>query len=159
MASNLPDNNLTHLIIFGYSLSLPWESLHLLYMTEASTFAGENVFGSFSKDMTDNKIVRTFCVGFQRSHGNSPLCGSSTGGWSIEMHRSPFYFKIGWICWKVISDDFSCLNRFHNKIFIKFVYLINIWMPHFCQKSNRRGRVWVVWREFHMGLKVNRKHN
>lgn len=33
---------------------------------------------------------RTFWVGFHLSEGNSPLCGSSTGGCSIEMHTSPF---------------------------------------------------------------------
>ena len=33
----------------------------------------------------------TFCVGFHRSDGSSPLWGSSTGGWSIDIHTSPFY--------------------------------------------------------------------
>lgn len=80
-----------YLIIFGYSLSFPWESLHLLYITLASTFAGEYVLGSFNNEITDNKIVRTFCVGFHLSHGNSPLCGSSTGGCKIEIHKSPFW--------------------------------------------------------------------
>jgi hypothetical protein len=42
-------------------------------MTDASTLAGENVLGSFNKDITDSKIVRTFCVGFHLSQGNSPL--------------------------------------------------------------------------------------
>lgn len=83
----------TYLIIFGYSLSFPWESLHLLYITLASTFAGEYVLGSFNREITDNKIVRTFCVGFHLSHGNSPLCGSSTGGCKIEIHKSPFCKK------------------------------------------------------------------
>lgn len=87
----LDDNTFTHLMIFGYSLSLPWESRHLRYITEASTLAGEYVFGSFKSDITDSKIVRTFCVGFHLSHGNSPLCGSSTGGCNIEIQRSPFY--------------------------------------------------------------------
>lgn len=32
---------------------------------------------------------RTFWVGFQRSDGSSPLCGSSTGGWRMEMQTSP----------------------------------------------------------------------
>lgn len=80
----------TYRIMFGYSLSLPCESRHLRYITDASTLAGEYVFGSFSNDMTDSKMVRTFCVGFHRSHGSSPLCGSSTGGCKIEIHKSPF---------------------------------------------------------------------
>lgn len=32
----------------------------------------------------------TFCVGFHLSQGSSPLCGSSTGGCRIDIHRSPF---------------------------------------------------------------------
>lgn len=32
---------------------------------------------------------RTFWVGFHRSDGSSPLCGSSTGGWRMEMQTSP----------------------------------------------------------------------
>lgn len=36
-------------------------------------------------------IYLTFCVGFHLSQGNSPLCGSSTGGCRIDMQRSPFY--------------------------------------------------------------------
>lgn len=78
-------------MILGYSLSFPCESRHLRYITEASTFAGEYVFGSFNNDITDNRIVRTFCVGFHLSHGSSPLCGSSIGGCSIDIQRSPFY--------------------------------------------------------------------
>lgn len=106
---NFKNIYLIYLIIFGYSLSFPCESLHLLYITDASTFAGEYVFGSFNSEITDNKIVRTFCVGFHRSHGNSPLCGSSTGGCKIEMHKSPFYLikKIKIIQinnWKPIRD-------------------------------------------------------
>lgn len=31
----------------------------------------------------------TFWVGFHRSEGSSPLWGSSTGGWRMEMHTSP----------------------------------------------------------------------
>ena len=44
-------------MIFSYSLSLPLESFHLLNITEASTLAGLNVFGSFNKLTTDNNIV------------------------------------------------------------------------------------------------------
>ena len=40
-----------------YSSSLPLESFHFLYMTEASTLAGDEVFGSFNKEITLNKIV------------------------------------------------------------------------------------------------------
>lgn len=101
--------------MLSYSLSFPFDSLKRLYITEASTLAGENVFGSLSKEMTLRRMVlrmflfkkyiilfinkvlqniyRTFCVGFHLSQGNSPLCGSSIGGCKIEMHRSPFYKK------------------------------------------------------------------
>lgn len=47
----------SYLMISAYSLSFPLLSLHLRYMTEASTLAGENVFGSFSREMTLNRIV------------------------------------------------------------------------------------------------------
>lgn len=50
--------NISHyLIISAYSLSFPLLSLHLRNMTEASTFAGEKVLGSFSSEMTLNRIV------------------------------------------------------------------------------------------------------
>lgn len=80
----------THLTIFGYSLSFPLLSFHLLYITLASTFAGLNVLGSFNSEITDSNIVLTFCVGFHLSHGNSPDCGSSIGGCKMLMHKSPF---------------------------------------------------------------------
>lgn len=44
-------------MISTYSRSLPLLSLHLRYMTDASTFAGEKVLGSFSSDITLSKIV------------------------------------------------------------------------------------------------------
>ena len=43
--------------IFSYSLSFPFESLHFLNITEASTLAGENVLGSFNKEITLKRIV------------------------------------------------------------------------------------------------------
>lgn len=78
-------------MIFSYSLSRPLLSRHRRYITEASTLAGLKVFGSLSNEITLNSIVRTFCVGFQRSQGNSPDCGSSTGGCKILIHKSPFW--------------------------------------------------------------------
>ena len=80
-----------NLMMFSYSLFLPFVSRHFLKATEASTFAGDDVLGSFNRDMILRRIVRTFCVGFQRSDGNSPLCGSSTGGCKIDIQTSPFY--------------------------------------------------------------------
>ncbi len=47
----------TNLMMFSYSLSFPFESRHFLYITDASTLAGENVFGSFSKEIMLSKIV------------------------------------------------------------------------------------------------------
>lgn len=47
----------SYLIISAYSLSLPLLSLHLRNITEASTLAGENVLGSFSREITLNKMV------------------------------------------------------------------------------------------------------
>lgn len=48
---------MTDLIISTYSRSLPLLSLHLRYMTEASTLAGEKVLGSFSSEITLSKMV------------------------------------------------------------------------------------------------------
>lgn len=47
----------TYLIIFSYSLSLPFESFHRLYIMEASTLAGLNVFGSFRREITESNTV------------------------------------------------------------------------------------------------------
>ena len=46
-----------HLIILQYSFSFPFESRHLRNATEASTLAGENVFGSLRSDMMLSRIV------------------------------------------------------------------------------------------------------
>ena len=47
----------TNLITTSYSLSFPLDSLHLRYLTEASTLAAEKVLGSFSNEITLNRIV------------------------------------------------------------------------------------------------------
>lgn len=109
----------TNLIMFSYSLSRPFESLHRLYMTEASTLAGLKVFGSLSSDITLSKIVRTFWVGFQRSQGNSPDWGSSTGGWSILIHKSPFWKRNYQNCFRFVTriwwmDTSNCLSSIDN---------------------------------------------
>lgn len=44
-------------MISMYSLSLPLLSLHLRYMTDASTLAGEKVLGSFSREITLSRMV------------------------------------------------------------------------------------------------------
>lgn len=46
-----------YLMISMYSLSFPLLSLHLRYMTDASTLAGEKVLGSFSREITLSKMV------------------------------------------------------------------------------------------------------
>lgn len=132
----------THLIIFSYSLSRPFESLQRRYITEASTLAGLNVLGSFSREMTDNRIVRTFCVGFQRSHGSSPDCGSSTGGCRILMHKSPFWNKdviidhvLNLSCtpsWSVNQDIDSSRHNIRKKVFyIKVLELVSFFLSLF----------------------------
>jgi hypothetical protein len=57
----------TYLIIFSYSLSFPFESLQRLYITDASTFAGLNVLGSFNNEITDSRIV------LEKQNGNAQL--------------------------------------------------------------------------------------
>lgn len=44
-------------MIFSYSLSLPLDSFQRLYVTDASTLAGEKVFGSFRREITLSKMV------------------------------------------------------------------------------------------------------
>merc|ERR1719281_2345077 len=83
------------LMMFSYSLSFPLLSFHLLYITLASTLAGLKVLGSLRRLTTESKIVLTFCVGFHLSQGSSPDWGSSTGGWRIDMQRSPFSYTLG----------------------------------------------------------------
>ncbi len=56
-ASIMDEKGFSHLMISAYSRSFPLLSLHLRYMTEASTLAGEEVLGSFSSEITLNKIV------------------------------------------------------------------------------------------------------
>jgi hypothetical protein len=63
----------TYLIIFSYSLSFPFESLQRLYITDASTFAGLNVFGSFNNEITDSRIV------LEKQNGNAQLLNIYTG--------------------------------------------------------------------------------
>lgn len=52
----------------------------LLMRTEASKFAGDEMLGSFSIEMTESIIEDTLCVGSHRSSGLSPLIASSPGG-------------------------------------------------------------------------------
>ena len=47
----------SYLMMFSYSLSFPFESFHLRYMTDASTLAGLYVLGSFRRLTTDKSIV------------------------------------------------------------------------------------------------------
>lgn len=51
-------------------------------------------FYTYDQLMQTNMLYLTVCVGFQRSEGSSPLCGSSTGGCRIEIQTSPFWNKI-----------------------------------------------------------------
>ena len=44
-------------MMLAYSASLPFESFHLRYITEASTLAGLNVLGSLKRDITESNIV------------------------------------------------------------------------------------------------------
>ena len=51
----------------SYSLSLPFDSRHFRNEMDASTFAGEYVFGSFSSDMILSRIV----LNYEHSHNNN----------------------------------------------------------------------------------------
>lgn len=54
--------------------------IYWFYRTEASTFAGDDVFGSANKERTERSTEDTDCVGSQRSEASSPLISSSPGG-------------------------------------------------------------------------------
>lgn len=43
--------------MLAYSASLPLDSFHRRYITDASTLAGLEVLGSFNRDITDKSIV------------------------------------------------------------------------------------------------------
>ena len=73
---------------------LPSTDNRVIYIIESGV-AHLNVFGSLRRLTTLRRMVLTFCVGFHRSQGSSPDWGSSTGGWRIEMHKSPFSYTFG----------------------------------------------------------------
>ena len=60
-----------------YCLSLPLLSLHLRYRTLASTLAAENVFGSFSRDITLRRMV--LCGQRGREGGERVVRGRGEG--------------------------------------------------------------------------------
>jgi hypothetical protein len=64
-------------------------------MTPASIFAGDDVFGSAKREITESKIDSTVCVGFHLSEAVSPESGSSPGGCKIEMHNLPSGYIFG----------------------------------------------------------------
>ena len=68
---------------------LDFDSFISRYIILASTFAGENVLGSFSKLIMDSTTVRILCAGFHRSSGNSPPCIILAGGCKIDIQTSP----------------------------------------------------------------------
>lgn len=153
-------NMVSYLMIFSYSLSFPFDSFHLLYITDASTLAGLEVFGSLRSETTDRRMVRIFCVGFHRSQGSSPLCGSSTGGWRIEIHRSPFWKK------KNMTDLIKPEEKPWDNILVRgfkddsyhiriqtYVYLVNVGMKHFGLKPNCWWRIGIVMRKPHVSLR------
>jgi len=51
------DNVAAYRTMSSYSLSLPFESRHFRNETDASTFAGEYVFGSFNSEIILSRIV------------------------------------------------------------------------------------------------------
>lgn len=54
-----------------YSSSFPSLSFHFRYITEASTFAGDEVFGSFNRDITESKIVLQLKNNIRCNHDNT----------------------------------------------------------------------------------------
>lgn len=83
---------LRHLMSSMYSLSFPLLSLHLRYMTEASTLAGEKVLGSFRSEITLSRMVLRE-VNTEKGEG---LEHGNTGGASeAEVRRDQRYETAG----------------------------------------------------------------
>lgn len=70
-----------HRMMSVYSRSLPLLSFHFLYITEASTLAGEKVLGSLRREMTLRRMV----LGEHRGSGWGPQ-GSSLAAPSRDRH-------------------------------------------------------------------------
>lgn len=118
----------TYLIMFSYSLSFPLESLNLLYMTEASTLAGLEVFGSFSSDTTDSRIVLkigeavSFPVWWQELRTNSRLTEHFVLGSTFRRgaRRSEDRRRVdgGWICTDHRSENEAAFSFTFRRIFV-----------------------------------------
>lgn len=83
---------LRHLMSSMYSLSFPLLSLHLRYMTEASTLAGEKVLGSFRSEITLSRMVLRE-VNTEKGEGLEH--GNTGGANEAEVRRDQRYESAG----------------------------------------------------------------
>ena len=131
-------------MMFSYSLSFPLLSFHLRYITDASTLAGLDVFGSFSK-LTWERLSEMTSVLHRLEFLplKGVLCGRS--GWDSTFHKAARQTGgrppggAGWI--HTGRHSAQCQGFFFFKgIFQDVNHLVDIWMPDFWEKPNR-GRV------------------
>lgn len=102
----------------------------------------------FKKKRCEVCAYRTFWVGFHLSEGSSPLCGSSTGGCSIEMHTSPF-----WKQEDISSNTYrkaatGCIISCADMVF----HLIDVGVPHLGEEPEGRRGIWIIYRELDSSL-------
>ena len=99
-------------MIFSYSLSLPFDSLHLRNMTEASTLAGENVFGSLRSEITLRRIVLRTMIGY-------------------DYNIMPFHhLKTSRTYWSIFRKNFSNFRFAERKKYLMTCTLNNIMISH-----------------------------
>ena len=133
-----------HLMMFSYSLSLPLLSFHLRYITDASTLAGLDVFGSFNKltwDGTRIKIPlqlayhwKEYCADVLR---RVPPLTRQLPGLGV-VHR---WVKDGHTQVAILSEWCQGLRRI---VWELDLHLIDIRVPDFWKKSNGGWVVGVV---------------
>lgn len=109
----------------AYSSSLPFDSFHRRYITDASTFAGDDVFGSLSNDMTDNKIVlkQHTTIAVQR--------------YQRRLYRKILNFLVG------CKPSEFCLNTCAHKC-ASFVKRIKVYRSTMQYRRNLKVGLWVT---------------
>lgn len=88
----------------------------------------------------------TFWVGFHRSEGSSPLWGSSTGGWRMEMHTSPVCPGTGrrghCLPWRPAGRTVPPATPLRSGE--ERAHLVDVGVPHLGQETKSRRGIGVV---------------
>ena len=122
---------LFYLIIVSYSLSFPLESFHFLYMTDASTLAGENVFGSFNREIILSNIV----LKLKKIYGKCPKI-SNTLIYTFLGPKLCFLYLVEWQQFRLWSD---CSSR------SSLIWVYTVCICHFVRNFGvRKFRIFIV---------------